>query len=75
MIAQRPNNLAALLMLEGSYFAGGRVTEAKAVVERIRAAHPNLRASWVKHAFGRAFSAEHLAVIDQKMIDRLGLPE
>jgi adenylate cyclase len=75
MITQRPNNLTALLMLEGSYFASGRVTEAKAVAERIRTARPDLRASWIRQVFGRAFSAEHLTVIDQNMIDRLGLPE
>jgi adenylate cyclase len=74
MTAQRPDNLTTLISLEESNFRCGRVIEAKAVVDLIHAAHPNLRASWMRQQYRRRFTAEHLTIIDQ-MIDRLGLPE
>jgi tetratricopeptide (TPR) repeat protein len=74
MIAQRPYNITALMMLEHCYFAGGRVAEADAVVARIRTAYPNLRASWMRQTYCHEGPAEQLALIEHT-IDRLRLPE
>jgi TolB-like protein/class 3 adenylate cyclase len=73
ILAQQPTDIAGLMLVFFNASASGRALEAKDAVERLKAAHPDLRASYVKQVY-RVGKPELQGMVNA-MIDRLGLPE
>ena len=73
ILAQRPTDIGGLLLIFFNASASGRPDEASDAAKRLKSAHPDLRASFVKQIY-RVGKPELQAIVNA-MIDRLGLPD
>jgi TolB-like protein len=72
ILAQRPTDIGGLLLVFFNASASGQPVEASEAATRLKSAHPDLRASFVKQIY--RVGKPDLQVAVDAMIDRLGLP-